>query len=108
MDKKLIPITKEQYDFAMKYISDPIYRDKMIYPCSCCESETDDGGCDINCNLMRKYEQDVKEAEEKGVDNLVKQFRIYADLCRKKFDIEDQMEEQAQIIDSTFDICCDE
>lgn len=106
MDKKIIPITKEQYDFAMKYISDPIYRDKMIYPCSCCESETDD--CEENCNLMKKYEQEVKEAEERGVDNLVKQLRIYADLCHKKFDIEDQMEQQAQIIDNTFDIECDE
>ena len=105
MDKKLIPITKEQYDFAMKYISDPIYRDKMIYPCSCCEYETDD--CEEKCDLMRKYEDDVKEAKEKGVENLVKQLRIYADLCRAKFDIEDQMEQQAQIIDSTFDIKCD-
>ena len=41
------------------------------------------------------------------VENLVKQLRIYADLCRAKFDIEDQMERQAQIIDSTFDIKCD-
>lgn len=105
MDKKLIPITKEQYEFTMKYISDPIYRDKMIYPCSSCESEKN--GCKEKCDLMRKYEEDVKEAKEKGVENLVKQMRIYADLCRQKFDIEDQMEQQAQIIDNTFDIECD-
>lgn len=106
MAMKKSPINNEQYDFAMKYISDPIYRDKMIYPCSCCESETDD--CEENCKLMRQYEQDVKEADEKGVGELVKQLRIYADLCHKKFNIEDQMEQQAQIIDNMFNIECDE
>ena len=61
----------------------------------------------MECESSRRYEDDVKEAKEKGVENLVKQLRIYADLCRAKFDIEDQMEQQAQIIDSTFDIKCD-
>lgn len=103
----LIKISNEQYDFAMKYITDPIYRDKMIYPCTSCEKLRECKfveGKGIDCSIMEDYRKDVEEAREMGVYELVNDLRAYADLCGKKFEIEDQMELQAKKIDESYDI----